>query len=158
MIAMKTIHAFLMLLLTVFYVNAGGNENNDYFRQGAVWSYYHYSGFSEGPYTFFRYTLDGDTMIGGNTYQKMYKFTSCAYNPQEALYLGAVRMDAGKVYCPPDEEGRFPVVDGEAVVYDFTLQVGDSVERGGYSVAYVIMVDSVMIGDTTRESALYSIT
>jgi hypothetical protein len=85
----------------------------------------------------------------------MYVFTSCTYNPQNTSYVGAVRMDAGKVYCQPVTEWGLPVVDGEAVAYDFTLQVGDSVERGGYRAAYVTTVDSVMVGDNARKRLIF---
>jgi len=141
---MKQVYLCLLMLLAMNLVHAANAENETTYQQGAVWSYYQYDW---DEHTFFRYTLDGDTTIGSKTYQKMYVFSTCAYQQQEAQYVGAIREDAGKVYCQLVDTWGLPLVNGEAELYDFTLLVGDSVVRYGEPAAYVISIDSVMVGE-----------
>lgn len=144
-IKMKQVYVCLLMLLAMSFVHTTDAKNGTAYLPGTVWSYYQYDW---DQHTFFRYTLDGDTTIGSKTYQKMYVFSTCAYQRQEAQYVGAIREEVSKVYCQLVDTWGLPLVDGEAELYDFTLQVGDSVVRYGEPVAYVISIDSVMVGES----------
>jgi len=155
---MKNINLTIFLLgLAVFVVRANENENASLFRQGSVWSYFNYSGF-EYEYTFFRYKIDGDTIINDKSYKKVYQFTSCTYDAKDAWYVGAFREDSGAVYCPVSIEREWlPTRNGEAVLYDFSLNVGDKVMHtiGSYT-SEVEKVDSVMIDNKKRKRITFS--
>jgi hypothetical protein len=138
------------------YLLANEDESGGYFRQGVVWSYLQYEW---EEFSFFRYTLDGDTTINDKLYQKMYRFTSCEYSRQGSDYIGAVREDSCKVYCQVSygQIGWLPNENGEEVAYDFNLQVGDSVERGDYTAAYVTKVDTIMIENMHRKRLFFDV-
>ena len=82
----------------------------------------HYSNSYRGTYrnTLVSYGLDGDTIIDGNIWKKLYKDTSL---------LGYLREADGKVWVYPENIGDlYPYKKGEPfILYDFTLQKGDTI-------------------------------
>ncbi len=105
-------------------------------------------------------TITGDTLIGNITYHKLVtpfvKFDSFGSCPQQNTvgYKGAIRQDiaAKKVYYFHPEEST------EQLLYDFNLEVGDTVT--GYLELFanpadtVIAIDSVLVGDSFRKRLL----
>jgi len=100
--------------------------------------------------------LDRDTVIGSQVYHKLqvpYIKLIWAGCPQyhQPGYYGAIRSDI------PDRKVYFYPVDGteEQLLYDFTLEVGDTVQ--GYLKSWwdsqdtVIAIDSVLVGEEFRK-------
>lgn len=97
--------------------------------------------------------LSGDTSINGQVYQKLHvphiDFISAGCTQvHQPGYWGAVRND-----IPTKKVYYYPVYGtGEELLYDFTLEVGDTVE--GHLASWwsdepdtVIAIDSVLVGD-----------
>jgi len=138
----------IILVSTVVNAFAVEQTNESLFQQGSVWSNITYD---MSKYTFFRYTLDGDTTINEKVYKKMYEFTSCTYNAKEASYFGAYREDSDRIYCQSSGDWWLPKRNGESVLYDFTLNVGDVFAITDGSNPKVEKVDSVLIGNVKRK-------
>ena len=95
----------------------------------------------------------GDTIINGSLYQKLFTPYIQPFD-QSAVslgYNGAIREDTinKKVFIIPPSESS------EQLLYDFTMQVGDTVQ--GYIETYsdpkdtVISVDSILVGNNYRK-------
>jgi hypothetical protein len=96
-----------------------------------------------GPWTSFSYksTTTGDTVIGGNTYRKLEEVNT--FFPGNDCFFGYLREDTAsrKIYFMDHQSGP------ETVLYDFSMQVGDSisldfVNQGYYQNGY-FTVDSI---------------
>jgi len=102
-------------------------------------------------------SISGDTLINSLTYQKLitqFKIsfsTGTCFGPAIG-YKGAIREDTAnrKIFFVP------PSQNTEQLLYDFTMQVGDTV--GGYIESQVIVspdvvqsIDSVLVGSTYRK-------
>ena len=98
--------------------------------------------------------IAGDTLISGHTYHKLstpfVQVSLAGYCAQShfAGYKGAIRQDTliKKVFfIPPDSIT-------ETLLYDFTMQVGDTVkgylESWAYQADKVLSIDSIMVGNT----------
>jgi hypothetical protein len=85
-----------------------------------------------------QYKLDRDTIINEKLYTTViYYLTS---NPSQEYYMGAVRFgDDRKVYRA--------IGNSESVVYDFTVQVGDTLDLG---LVYDVKIDSLTNLKTIR--------
>ena len=83
----------------------------------------------------------GETLINGIGYKKMYRDTSATFNWATAQYVCAVRETNKLVYFIPNDG------TGEKLLYDFTKNLGDSVEVVGtglnYPLPIKLRVDSV---------------
>ena len=109
----------------------------------------------------FRYFTLGDTTIGAHTYTALYQAPN-NLNPVDSTnstYIGAFREDSAQkvwfigpgpgfytIYCD------FPQTSGEFLLYDFGIQVGDTLDV--YSSAYpdyiVYSVDTININGVNR--------
>lgn len=114
-----------------------------------------------------RYTIDGDTTIGGVQYAKIhlkYKYEEGADQGQwcnESVnyydnYFGAIRESGKKLYVIP----YYSADSAEYLAYDFNLTVGDTVPSPtdlGVSVAsnrIITSIDSVLVFGTYRKRYL----
>ncbi len=107
-------------------------------------------GFSTERYSI---TFGGDTVIGNFTYRSLripyVEFSGSGGCTQSIFpgYAGAIRQDTGlrKVFIVP------PGSNGEVLLYDFTLEAGDTVrgylQREIDTPDTVISIDSVLVGD-----------
>lgn len=96
--------------------------------------------------------IDGDTVINGNVYHKLYTpivvhGTSCTY--ELPGYKGAFRNDTlnRKVYYVP------PSSPSDTLLYDFNLQAGDTIKGwlgSDISPSTVVSIDSVVVGNSYR--------
>lgn len=96
-------------------------------------------------YYTFSYKLEGDTVAQGYTWKKLFKTmhdpASGHWQQEFCLY----REEGSKVYCYCD------IIAGEALMYDFSLHVGDSVYYEDLEWwAYVVETDSVEVNGTMR--------
>ena len=103
---------------------------NSFLEEGKVWSYNHYN-YSKGDRLVTAFITKGDTVVDGVNYKKIVDAENgrCGY---------VMREDAGKVYCRYHGGGEF-------LVYDFSLNVGDSFNAQGVS-ATVVAVDTIVVG------------
>ena len=89
-----------------------------------LWTYdYSYYGHDDEAYRFRRYALtEEDTIIGSETYKKLYEFTDIEFNPNTAEYYGGLRENTQKqvFYKGPHS------YNNEILLYDFSLSVGDT--------------------------------
>jgi len=96
----------------------------------------------------YSYTFSGDTLINNLTYHKLTTPFAKPYVGGSG-YRGAIRQDivAKKVFFIPLRE------ISEKVLYDFTLQVGDTVKvKPYYSPRDTVQsIDSVLVGNTFRK-------
>ncbi|MDT8411292.1 MAG: T9SS type A sorting domain-containing protein [Vicingaceae bacterium] len=114
------------------------------------------------PYCF-RYSnfINGDTIINGNTYSKIYSSDVLASDTLNALFVGAVREDTNKrVYLFADSIALYninnqnpsglcndDILNKEVLLYDFSVSVGDTVfyQYVDSSRIYITSIDSVLV-------------
>lgn len=103
---------------------------------------------SAGIFTHTRYYYKGDTIINGLFYRTLYdqycSKSMATWPPSSWICYnsraGFMRDTVGKVYWGSIDNGNF----SEVVLYDYTLQEGDSTVDGQF-VRKIIKVDSVSI-------------
>jgi hypothetical protein len=83
----------------------------------------------------YKYFIDGDSIIGIRTYFKLYKtgilFLDSPFRI-EHKYIGAIRDSADKYFFIKKDDAS------EALLYDFSLNIGDSVYVKDYGMKYPI--------------------
>ncbi len=152
----------LLLITFLFIAQFAKGQSTIYHAfpdSNAIWN------FNFGMYCFFNGTADdyysitisGDTLINSQTYHKLttpyiqsYSTGNCA-GAVATGYKGAIRQDTTnrKVFFIP------PSNNTEELLYDFTMQVGDTVS--GYTETQAMppdivqSVDSVLVGNTYRK-------
>ncbi len=155
----------LLLSLTVFTLIAKSQTSvyHPFPDSGAVWSVTS----NWGCFTFESYPryytiqMEGDTLIGGIQYKKLatpmvifHSEGSCnMYGTwtEPGFYSGSIRQDTSlkTVFIVPPSDSV------EQVLYDFNLQVGDTVKGyvgpGSLGDDIVLSVDSVLVGNSYRK-------
>jgi hypothetical protein len=148
----------ICLIFSALFVSGQTSIYKPFPDNNAVWNF-HYSSFcfwdgnGDEKYSI---TFSGDTLINSQQYHKLttpyvqsYSTGTCG---RVAIgYKGAIRQDisAKKVYYIP------PSASTEQLLYDFTMQVGDTVK--GYTQTYALpfdivqSIDSVEIGSSYRK-------
>ncbi len=100
----------------------------------------------------FRYGMYGDTIINSHTYHKIYDLYDTNLIHENSTYYAALRNENDKVYVKLPDYNEF-------ILYDFTLEVGDTIwyNLGGCAShegcdlwqqshwKYVYMIDSVLL-------------
>ncbi len=149
-----------IILFGTFYSISQTSIYHPFPDSDAVWNFhYHaycfYNGDGDDNYSI---VMTGDTLINGENYHQLktpfiesYSTGNCGYN--QIGYRGAIREDVveKKVYYVP------PASTSEELLYDFNLEVGDTVK--GYintslmpdDVDVVLSIDSVLVGSTYRK-------
>jgi len=83
----------------------------------------------------YKYFIDGDTMVGVRTYFKLYK-TGILFLEEpfriEHKYMGAIRDSADRFFYIAGGERS------EKLLYDFSVNVGDSIQVDGNSTKYPV--------------------
>jgi len=132
----KNLTVVLFTLLTL-------NSFSQIFPNGeAIWNRYHSDFFGTMRYT--QYLQNGDTLIEGQKYNKLYKsyeqyqFDSLSYSYYK-VYNGALRTDTihNKIYYVPADS------TDDLLLYDFNLQVGDTIPLWHNEFSHVITVKSI---------------
>ncbi len=142
---MKKTVLFTWLLITLF---AKGQSTTYYPfpERNATWNFTFLAINMSGPEDYvesYSITFSGDTLINNLTYHKL-------TTPFVALrkgYRGAIRQDiaAKKVFIVP------PAETSEQLLYDFTLQVGDTVKGYISGNDTVESIDTVLVGSSFRK-------
>lgn len=102
---------------------------------------------------FTRFGLMGDTSIVSIQYHKLYKLNDTILNDTNALYYGAIREQAKKLYFRPVNYSF------ERILYDFTKNIGDTIKNLYYDLipsdssmwGIVISIDSILIDGNYRK-------
>lgn len=151
----------LVLVIIVFYSLSSEAQTSVYHPlpdSNAIWNITFASGCMIGcDYENYSIILAGDTLINTVPYHKLFipyvqadTSGGCGVTHVPG-YKGAIRQDTAnrKVYFIP------PLEATEQLLYDFTLQVGDTVKGYLESFAFpadtVSAVDSILVGDTYRK-------
>jgi len=123
----------LFIIFSVLFVKGQSSVYHPFPTSNANWVYTDV----HGPY-YETYALNGDTVILGLNYKKVFEFSN---------YAGALRESGKIIYFIPDTSSS------EVVLYNFNLNLGDSVIHpyGGAfcadDTAIVDLVDSIFLSD-----------
>jgi hypothetical protein len=158
----KTMKKLLLLIatLSVFSVKSQTFVYHPFPESNATWNVNMSQamcfmlGFSSEDYSI---TISGDTIIKDLVYQKLtspfvqFSFSGGCTQINFPGYRGAIRQDVAnkKVYYVP------PSQITEQLLYDFTMEVGDTVkgylESFNHPLDIVTEIDSVLVGDNYRK-------
>jgi hypothetical protein len=154
---MKQLFFFSLLLATLSSVGQTTTYHS-FPDSNAIWNF-HYQAycFANGSGNeYYSITINGDTLINNQTYRQLktpsvLSFSTGNCGGFHSGYRGAIRNDAAnkKVFYVP------PTDSTEQLLYDFNMQVGDTLK--GYIASFAIQtdtvqsIDSVLVGNTYRK-------
>jgi len=139
-------HTLFFILLAPFVLSAQGNF--PFPKENAEWQFttVHPILGPNDAFDIYRNFVEGDSVFNGKLYSKAYFQPLCGcictangpFNPanQQKRLIGGVREENNKVYFttfgqPPFDHYYRPV--GDTLLFDFTLQLEDTINYGGYS-------------------------
>lgn len=145
---MKKSFAILFFFGCSFVIHA--QQYYPFIEEGKTWAELNVfqPGYPDPPYTAYStvsFKLEGDTLFEGHTWKKLFTTgdNPVTGNWQQEFCL--YREEGSKVYCYCD------IIAGEELMYDFSLNVGDSVYYEGLDWwMYVVETDSVEVNGTVR--------
>lgn len=114
---MKKIYLILALTLSL------GTNAQTYYPfpdTNSIWHTVGYNMFDWNEYIF-NFALDGDTIIDGQNYSKVYQLADTLFGDPASIYIGALRENQNRQILL-----QLPGMQ-EFVLYDFNLGVGDSI-------------------------------
>ncbi len=136
----------------------------DYFRfprSNAFWYEYYTPPMDGGPAEEAGYNvkglLDRDTLIYGNLYQMLFRFTNDLLEPETASCIGYIRetQDKKVFFRNLPENELQPPDTGDLLLYDFAVRAGDTIPGTapfiGAEFLIVSGVDSVLLNGQTRK-------
>src|SRR5690554_4177613 len=158
---MKKSLLILLLLFSAVSINAQTSAFYAFPDSNAVWNF-HTTEFRLGSGCFideqYSILMDGDSLINNIKYNKLsipYMLSNTIGCNETSIvtaaYKGAVRVDSvnKKVFYVP------PTKNSEELLYDFTLEVGDTIKGYLYSNSsaptIVQAIDSVVVGSNYRK-------
>lgn len=141
----------ISMSLNIFVIAQAAN----FFTNGSRWVYYNYETFEPGQQMVQLSTeqilIDGDTLINGNVYFKLYStfhHTTVIYppHPNPPQYINS-SSSAGPTFFRYDtllkQAYHLKNVDStELLIYDFSLQVGDTLPMQGTTI-YAAVIESI---------------
>ena len=125
-------------------------------REGVEWGYFQYNPVHPENNGIIRLQFEGDTLLNGKTYKKLYMYEGCDFTPDRSTLIDFMREENKIVYSKKKREYGTIIygedVEGEIVVYDFSLDVGDSLwVQPYYEYKKVTRIDTVKVGNTYRK-------
>lgn len=146
---MKNFALFLFIIGISLSLKA---QNDSLTKDGTTWQYV-YTSLLDFSCDYI--VTDGDTLVDGKTYKKAYRYSSPVRraNRGNATLECVFREEGNKIYALSKPENQYlPQVNGETLLYDFSLKTGDVVKtsysKDGYAVT---QVDSVLIDGKLRK-------
>lgn len=118
----------IILLLFAFGLTVASKaQNYPLAKDGTTWQYVHTD---LGGYSIYNLVVDGDTTANGNTYKKVYSYSTRQYDRSKALFEYAFRETGDRIYALPNGRNSeyLPEENKEVLLYDYSLQEGDQVE------------------------------
>lgn len=130
----------MMLLVALLACQQLQAKKHPFVTEGKQWNYRAENFFGDG-YDF-RFFIEGDTLIGGETWKKLYTVDEPRYGTQEPVYCGALKEDSGG----EDITVSFIRTGHENVekLYNFSPTVGDQFFYGE-NYATVTDVDEIAV-------------
>ncbi len=126
----------------------------------AIWSESYHSSSDTEEMIYEQYSISGqDTVLNGKMYKKLYVFNDSSFNINSAFYIGGIREDSLKrVYYRGEiihHLKPFEYVGDEILLYDFSLEVSDTLKTGNFfpdqNGLVVNKIDTVFIGGKLRK-------
>lgn len=151
----------LLLFCISFFPFAFPAQTNVYHpfpADSANWDVQHNDNYPAGwgCISTFHYAMLGDTVIGGQPYNKIYRnntafvVTDSSFNMATASYVAGLREDTVKRVWAVNAGDT-----AAKLLYDFSLAVGDSFSYPYFNGAiyyYVTAIDSMLVGSTYRKT------
>jgi len=153
------------ILFLAFLIFALIGYNQNYFPfvdTNSVWNIT-WNCYKPPPYPcysdYYKYRISGDTMYSDTLYKRLFRIDmnqECSSIIEDSIYMGGIREDVSnkKVYFIQD------TFFGEYLLFDFSLEVGDTVPYSfnnyGYPEIYVSSIDSILCTDGYRKRFIYS--
>ena len=146
---MKHFSLFFLLLSVIPFTSVSGEDYHPLVIEGKQW---HEQDYTEIVDYDFYYTISGDTVIGGESYKKLFQTLVITpkdvkdqqggaepqtYGPGVIAYL---QEHDGKVY-------RLDKYSHKSVLYDFSLNAGDIALEAENYVQLVTKVDTILVND-----------
>ena len=145
--------------LAFFSLGLRGQEYVPFPTDSAHWHIYYVNGCYPDT-LLLRYALHGDTiMLDGVEYNKLYIETGDTLNPEKHV-VGGLREENQKIYY---YDVRIPSVfdslhgfygatgPAEILLYDFSVEIGDTIMHGGFFLTLILDIDSVLIKEKYRK-------
>ena len=139
---MRTIRFLLGLTLLLGW-QALSAQDVSLVKEGKVWKWQSMNIMSGSRYEY-EYFIQGDTLIDGEAYKKLYTIDEAMYKTAEPVYCGALREEGSKVYFV-----RFNHENVE-FLYDFDLPVGGTMYYGHYNTT-VVARDVITVNGIERK-------
>lgn len=175
---MKRIKLVLLSLLMIQVGLAQSYEYVPFPKSDATWSEWYEYSYPDGyPYkeAYETFSVNGeDTLINGKTYTKLFMDRQTVYKLSEAgggkeelkemVYVGGLREENKKIWFLGDTiiHHLKPIsINEEILLYDFSLEVGDTVRTSGTiqydndnnedMAIYIQKIDTIQIGGSWRK-------
>lgn len=146
-----------IICITIIFNNGVGQSNEKAFADTTLWHMFSYFSWVGGPsggpqYEYFHTynMIISDTIIDSITYQKLYSCNS-GFETNNLAQIGYFMKNENKVYFGES-------IDSMEIMYDYTLNVGDSFEFKGlnnpYPAIYNVVVnevDSILFNNSIRK-------
>ena len=134
----------------------GEYEYVPFVREGVEWGYYQYNPVHPEDNGIIRLQFEGDTLLDGKTYKKLYMYKGCDLTPDNGTLIDFMREENKIVYSKKDRKYSDEIyvedAETEVVLYDFSLDVGDSLwVPSYYEYQKVTRIDTVKVGNTYRK-------
>ena len=139
---MRTIRFLLGLTLLLGW-QALSAQDVSLVKEGKVWKWQSMNIMSGSRYEY-EYFIQGDTLIDGEAYKKLYTIDEAMYKTTEPVYCGALREEGSKVYFV-----RFNHENVE-FLYDFDLPVGERMYFGERA-AVAVNRDAIIVKGIERK-------
>jgi hypothetical protein len=118
---------FILLLPMLFVHGVKGQGYNPFPKENAFWTVIEYEQFNTGNYSSVRlYIIDGDTVFGGNSYYKIYKYYKHSNTGDTLIELHSL-MREDTVQRKVWFVRLYLNETVEKLGYDFSVNVGDTV-------------------------------
>lgn len=152
----QVLYSILFVLILLFCkLGLNAQEYNSFPNRKTVWTEYYYPGGGSYDKAYHNYALkDKDTIIHGKHYQKLYHSFDTIFT--EDKVCGALREENKRIYYYSIDSLinlSTPIpLDTEIILYDFNLQVGDTITADQYRIRWfhedlvVAKIDSIPIG------------
>ena len=150
----RKITYYIVIGLLLFMNNLQAQEYHPFPAKNTIWSESFYPGGGYYPNKYHYFALkDNDTIIKGNEYHKLYFSYDTTF--AEENICGAIREENKRVYYYSIDSltcVNTPMpTDTEIVLYDFNLQIGDTITDEEFRVRYpgeliLMKTDSLLVG------------
>jgi hypothetical protein len=139
---MKKLLFFIVIYIGLPFFSRAQEEYHPFPTKNCIWTEYYNSG--HGYSIFHNFALkDNDTIIKGKSYHKLYHSYDTIFT--EDKLCGGLREENKRVYYYSIDSIKnlnAPIpIDTEIILYDFNLQLGDTITNDNYRIRRLDMLD-----------------